>query len=177
MAAIASTPLITAAEYIARFVDGNEKPACEFVDGQLMQKPMGTKRHSQMQANITTLIRSRYKELNPLPELTARLREAQFYIPDVAVEELAHPIAGKYPGPNDRVLLCVEVVSPPDRVGKLFAKCEHYHQWGVPYCWIIDPERKIAWEYFPTDFEPRKVDETITAGPVSLALADLFSRI
>jgi Uma2 family endonuclease len=139
---------------------------------------MGTKKHSQVQGNITRLVGDRYDDtLNPLPELTTRLRETKFYVPDLAIEELAKPIQGRYPGPNDPVLLCVEIVSPPDRVGKLFGKCEEYHKWGVPYCWVIDPERKIAWEYFPDDLEPRKVEETLTAGPVRLGLADVFRRV
>ena len=178
MAAIINPPLIPAEDYIARFIDAGEKPTCEYVDGVLLPKPMGTKKHSQVQANITTLIRNRYGEtLNPLPELTTRLREGQFYVPDLAIEDLAKPIEGRYPGPTDPVLLCVEIVSPPDRVGKLFGKCEEYHRWGVPYCWVIDPEREIAWEYFPGDLEPRKVQDAITAGPIQLALADVLWRV
>ena len=178
MAAITNFSLVPTEDYISRFIDAGEKPACEYIDGVLIQKPVGTKRHSQVQANITKLIGNRYDEkLNPLPELTARLREKQFYVPDLAVEDLAKPIQGRYPGPNDPVLLCVEVVSPPDRVGKLFGKCEEYHKWGVPYCWVIDPERKIAWEYFADDFEPRKIEDTITAGLIHLALVDVFRRV
>ena len=121
------------------------------------------------------LIVNRYGEtLNPLPALTTRLRKGVFYVPDVAVEELAKPIQGRYPGPNDPVLLCVEIISPHDRVGRLFGKCEDCHKWGVPYCWVIDPERKIAWECFPGDAEPRKVEEAITAGPIRMRFEDLF---
>jgi Uma2 family endonuclease len=125
MAAITSTPLVSVEEYIARFVDGDEKPMCEYEDGVLIPKSMPTKQHSQVQANLTTLIRNGYGEtLNPLPELTTRMREAQFYVPDLSIEDLAKPIQGGYPGKNDPVLLCVEIMSPPDRVGKLFGKCE-----------------------------------------------------
>jgi Uma2 family endonuclease len=178
MAAITNSPLMPAEEYIDRFVDAGEKPTCEYIDGVLIQKSTGAKRHSQVQANLTWLILNRYRgRLNPLPELTTRLREGQFYVPDLAVEDLTKPITGRYPGPADPVLLCVEVMSPPDRVGRLFGKCEEYHKWGVPYCWVIDPERKIAWEYFPDDIEPRKVEETITAGIIRLELAEVFERL
>jgi len=178
MAAITNPPLTSPEEYVARFIEAGEKPTCEYIDGILLPKPMGTKKHSQVQVNLARLIGNRYDEtLNPLTELTTRLREGQFYVPDLAVEDLAKPIQGRYPGPNDPVLLCVEIVSPPDRVGKLFGKCEEYHRWGVPYCWVIDPERKIAWEYFPGDLEPRKVQDTVTAGPIQLALADVFRRV
>jgi Uma2 family endonuclease len=159
-------------------VEGAEKPACEYSAGVLLPKPTGSKKHSQIQANLTKLISTQYDDIfNPLPELTTRLQERQFYVPDLAVEEFAKPIQGRYPGPADPVFLCVEIVSPPDRVGKLFGKCEEYHQWGVPYCWVIDPDRKIAWEYLPADLEPRKVEDPLTAGPIRLALGDVFRRV
>jgi Uma2 family endonuclease len=178
MAAITSAHLVSVEEYIARFIDACEKPTCEYLDGELIPKSRGTKKHSQVQANLTTLIRNGYGEtLNALTELTTRLRETQFYVPDIAVEDLAKPIQGRYPGKNDPVLLCVEIVSPPDRVGKLFGKCEEYHKWGVPFCWVIDPERKIAWEYFPNDVEPRRVEDDLSAGPIRLPLSDVFFRV
>jgi len=178
MAAITSTPLVSVEQYIARFVDGSEKPTCEYEDGVLIPKATGTKKHSQVQANIVKLIGKLYDEtLNPLPELTTRLREGRFLVPDIAIEDLAKPISGRYPGKNEPVPLCIEILSPPDRIGKLFGKCEEYHCWGVPYCWVIDPERKVAWEYFPEDVEPRKVADVLTAGVIRLALADVFSRV
>lgn len=178
MAATTSPPLVSVEEYIARFVEGSEKPACEYVDGELVRKTMPSRKHSQVQVNIARLIGDRYDDtLNPLTELTARVHERNFYIPDVAVEELAKVKPGRYPGPNDPVLLCVEILSPPDRVGKLWGKCEEYHNWGVPYCWVIDPERLAAWEYFPSDIEPRKVTEALTAGTIELPLSAVFRRV
>ena len=53
MAASMSTPRIKAVEYIARFVDGGEKPTREYLDGVLIPKPMGTRKHSQVQANLS----------------------------------------------------------------------------------------------------------------------------
>ena len=85
--------------------------------------------------------------LNPLPELTTRMRETQFYVPDLAIEDLAKPIQGRYPGPNDPVLLCVDL------------------------------ERKTAREYFPEDLEPRRVQDNLTAGPVVLGLGEVFRRV
>jgi Uma2 family endonuclease len=143
--------MVKVEEYIARFAEGHEKPTCEYVDGELIPKPLGTKSRSHVQANISTLIRNRYGEtFNPRTSLTTRLGHTKFYVPDIAIEDLANPIPGRYPGKSDPVLLCLEIVSPPDRVGKLFGKCEEYHKWGVPYCWVIDPERKPRGSIFLT---------------------------
>jgi len=93
MAAIPSTPLVSVEEYIARFVDGGEKPICEYVDGELIPKAMPSKNHSQVRTNIAVLIRTGYGEtLNPLTELSTHVRETQFFVPDISVEDLAKPI-------------------------------------------------------------------------------------
>ena len=140
---------------------------------------MGTTKHSQIQGNIARIIAKRYDDqFNPLPELTTRLREDRFYIPDMVIQDLSHPLPGRYPGPSQPVLLCIEIVLPPDRIGKLFGKMRGVSQnGGVPYCWVIDPERKIAWEYFPEDVEPRKVAESIIAGPIRFTLDEVFDRV
>jgi Uma2 family endonuclease len=159
-------------------LNGGEKPTCEYVNGELFPKSIGTKKHSRTQQNIQYYIRQKYGEaFNPLPELTTRLRKTKFYVPDVAIEDRAHPIKGRYPGPEDPVFLCVEVRSPPDRIGKVFGKCEEYHKWGVRYCWVIDPERKIAWECTPEDTEPRRMADALTAGPITLKLDEVFEGV
>jgi hypothetical protein len=48
---------------------------------------------------------------------------------------------------------------------------------GVPFCSVIDPERKGAWEYFPDDLKPRKLEDLLTAGPIQLPLADVYRRV
>lgn len=170
--------LVNVEEYIARFVEGGEKPLCEYVDGELSPKPLPSRAHSQIQANIIYRIREHWsQQFNPLPELSTRLREMRFYVPDVAVEDRTKPIGGSYPGPNNPVFLCVEILSPPDRIGKLFAKCEEYHSWGVPHCWIIDPERKRAWEYAPNDREPRLAENQLAAGSIVLPLGEVFEAV
>lgn len=79
----------------------------------------------------------------------------------------------------DPPLLCVEILSPSQRLSELFAKCEVYHEWEVPYCWIIDPARKSAWEYHQrTPVRLLSAGETLAAGPpLAVSLAALFPRV
>jgi hypothetical protein len=101
-------------QYVARYVEGGEKPACEYIEGELRPKPMTTSEHSRVQANILFDIRRSYGDrFEALSELTVRLRETKFYVPEIAVEELAHPIQGRYPGPGDHVFLCMLRSSHP----------------------------------------------------------------
>ena len=174
---LAAEPLVPLEEYLERFVYGDEKPACEYVDGVLIPKAMGTKPHATVQMNIAFYIRSLYPAFNPLPELSTRLREKEFRVPDLAIEELSHPIEGDYPGPGNPCYLCVEVKSPPDRLPKLLAKMALYHTWGVPYGWVIDPVGKRMWQSTIDSPVPREVENELTAGPIHLRAAQIFDRL
>jgi hypothetical protein len=65
---------------------------------------------------------------------------------------------------------------PEDRLGAMLAKCEEYHAWGVPFCWVIDPVKRTAWEYHSAA-EPMRVTSALCAGKLSVRLEDLFSGL
>jgi Uma2 family endonuclease len=107
-----------------------------------------------------------------LCEMHVRLSSTKYLIPDV----IASPVI-QSPYPTEPVLLCVEILSPEDRVGAMLAKCEAYHAWGVPFCWVVDPEKQTAWQYH-SGSEPEHLDRggTLTAGELSVRLEELFSE-
>jgi Uma2 family endonuclease len=108
-----------------------------------------------------------------LPELSVRVTPTTFLVPDVAVVRSL-----QQPYPTDPAELCIEILSPEDQIGSVLAKCEKYHAWGVPYCWIIDPGKQIAWEYHSSG-EPARYDRSgaLRAGDLSIPLDELFSGL
>ena len=68
------------------------------------------------------------------------------------------------------------VAAPPDRLGAALSKCEEYHAWGVPFCWVIDPVKRTAWEYHLSG-EPVRVAESLRAGELTINLGELFSAL
>ena len=162
-----STVLISPEEYLAR----TEKPHCEYVDGVLHAKPMPTKLHALIQLLLVNLLRS--KNYDALQELTVRINPAKFLIPDVvAARRLQEPY------PTEPVELCIEILSPEDRLSAAFAKCEDYHAWGVPYCWVVDPQKRIAWEYH-RNADPIRVDASgnLTAGTLQASMPELYAEV
>jgi Uma2 family endonuclease len=130
---------------------------------------MGTKSHSIIQLALSMLLRN--QGVQAFPELTVRISPTHYLVPDVAV-------AGDFPAPypTDPVLLCCEILSPEDRLGAMLSKCEEYHAWGVPFCWVIDPVKRTAWEYH-SNAEPVRVTEALRAGELSVSLEELFSAL
>ena len=147
-----------------------EKPYCEYVDGVLHPKPMPTKLHALAQCMLIVLLRRQGVEA--LAEVTVRLTATEYLIPDV----IAAPTI-QSPYPTEPVLLCVEILSPEDRVGAMLAKCEQYHAWRVPFCWIVDTEKQTAWQYHSAS-EPERVESgsTLTAGQLAVRLEEVFSE-
>ena len=164
---MSTTALVSVEEYLRR----TEKPNAEYIDGVLYPKAMPTLLHSWIQRLLLTLLERQGTQA--FPELTMRLNPTKYLTPDVAVVRRI-----EMPYPTEPVLLCIEILSPEDRVGAMLAKCEQYHAWGVPFCWVVDPVKRTAWEYHAGG-EPVRLDETqaLHAGELTVALPELFAEL
>ncbi len=155
---------------VEEFLRRTEKPNCEYREGALHPKAIPTSAHGRMQWILLLILNK--LGLDALPEVAVRVTPTRYLVPDI--------VAGRNldsPYPTEPALLCVEILSPEDRVGAMLAKCEEYYAWGVPVCWVIDPVKKVAWEY-RADGEPLRIDDggLLRAGEISVAVRDLFSE-
>jgi Uma2 family endonuclease len=169
MSVATSTTLIPVEEYLRT----SYKPACDYIDGVLRQKSMPTYRHGKMELRASNLINEPETGFDATPEQTLFLRQGKYLVPDIAVQRVSEL---QQPYPTKPIHLCIEILSPEDRFSEVVVKCEDYHAWGVRFCWIIDPEEKVGWEY-EAGSRPRQVpaDGQITAQELSLSLKDLFA--
>ncbi|HEX7360456.1 MAG TPA: Uma2 family endonuclease [Bryobacteraceae bacterium] len=148
-------------------------PPCELVSGELIPKPMGTLAHMNMERRTERVLEPFEQQGigHALHELFCRIGD-DIRIPDVVFYA---PGARFEKGVLvDPPLLAVEILSPSQRQSELFAKCEEYHSWGVPYCWVVDPVKKSAWEYHREASVQSKQD-ALEAGEIRISLADLFA--
>jgi Uma2 family endonuclease len=162
---MSTAALIPVSEYLRM----TEKPYCEYDNGVLHPKAMPTTLHAWIQS-VLILLLSRQGVI-ALSELTVPIAPATFLVPDVAVVARL-----QLPYPTDPALLCVEILSPEDRVGAMLAKCEKYHAWGVPFCWVIDPVKRTAWEYHSVG-EPTPVSTSLHAGHLLVTFDELFAGL
>lgn len=154
------------------YLDRHFEPETELIAGELRPKPLGTDHHSDICFWLGTLLLKQVGRSRIRVELSIRISE-DVLIPDVCVlrdheSKLYRDILAEPP------LLCVEVVSPSQRPAEMLAKCERYHEFGVPYCWVIDPVSGRAWE---NHAGKSAVEQTVmlNAGALTVTLADLFS--
>ena len=136
---MSANTLMSVEDYL-RLID---KPYREYRDGVATAKAWPALPHSLTQGALLMWLGA--QGVQPWPELTVRISPTKYLVPDVCV-------ASNFPGPypTEPVTLCCEILSPEDRLGSMFSKCEEYHAWGVPYCWVIDPVKCTPGNATPT---------------------------
>ena len=106
---------------------------------------MVTKLHSRLQLHVGALLLNRYEHnglCQAATEQSLRLDAHTILIPDICVlvpDDDAEEVVTEPP------LLCVQSFSPSDRLSDMVKKWQEYLRWGVPSCWILNPETKEAW--------------------------------
>jgi Uma2 family endonuclease len=73
--------------------------------------------------------------------------------------------------------LCIEILSPEDRMGRVLERVKEYFIFGVSYVWVIDPETRTAYSY--TANEGHQVrDRLATANPeLAVSLPEVFAEL
>jgi Uma2 family endonuclease len=136
---MAARTLISVEEYL----ETSYRPDCDYVDGEVVERNLGTRDHGWLQAAITAYFFARRRQWNitVITELRIRVIPTRFRIPDVCV------ILGDT---EEQVLtqppfLCIEVLSPKDRMSRVEKRIAEFLEMGVPYVWVLDSETKQAY--------------------------------
>ena len=132
------------------------KPASEYIDGQIIQKPMPQGHHSIIQGELLielTLVLKRKGIATSLPELRCTFG-GRAIVPDLAVFETARipnnagQIENVFTIPPDWT---IEVLSPGQSANKVLKNINHCLAHGTKMGWLIDPEDRISFrEASPT---------------------------
>lgn len=142
---MSSRTLISVEEYLA----STFRPDCDYVDGHIEERNLGEKTHGRIQGRLIKFL-GRYEEpgkIEVLPEVRVRVRPQRFRVPDVCVvlgdsdEEIL----------TEPPFLCIEVLSPEDRMSRIEQRISDYLAMGVLYVWILDPKTKKAFHATSTE--------------------------
>jgi Uma2 family endonuclease len=159
---------VSAEEYL----DSAYSPDREYVDGVIVEREVGGRPHSRVQANLIRFLEQRYPHLFAWPEQRVRtVPGKRWRIPDVCVT-LEDPEVDVFEAPP---LLFVEILSRKDRMSDLLEKLEEYRAFGVSDIWVIDPRRKKAFTYSDALYEVK--GDALMAGEIRLPLSEVFHRL
>jgi Uma2 family endonuclease len=125
------------------------RPDCDYVDGHIEERNLGERTHGRIQGRLIKFL-GRYEEpgkIEVLPEVRVQVRPQRFRVPDVCVvlgdsdEEIL----------TEPPFLCIEILSPEDRMTRIEERINDYLDMGVPYVWVLDPQTRKA--FFATSAE------------------------
>ncbi|MBZ5632930.1 MAG: Uma2 family endonuclease [Acidobacteriia bacterium] len=168
-----SAALISVAEYLRTAYS----PDRDYVDGEVQERNLGERDHSKLQGEFLYYFRSRKKEWKVFAYLEQRVQVSptRFRIPDVCV------YAGE--DPKDQIFrtppfICIEVLSPQDRMGRVQQRIDDYLAFGVPYVWVIDPATRRAWIHTKDGAQEAKGGALRTENPaLTVPLPELFAEL
>jgi Uma2 family endonuclease len=120
------------------YLSTSYSPDREYIDGRIVERNLGEKTHSSIQANLIYYLMARRKELRikVYPEQRVQVSPTRFRIPDVTVVKTSQFQGEIFTAPPH---LCIEVLSKDDTMVYMQEKIDDYLSFGVPYIWIINP--------------------------------------
>ena len=121
-------------EYLAT----SYRPDCDYVDGEVVERNLGEWDHSRSTNRDCGVFRDctmRKTVIIAVGEQRVQVEQTRFRIPDVCV------VLGE---PGEQILtkppfLCIEVLSPEDRMIRVEERIDDYLAMGVAYVWVLDP--------------------------------------
>lgn len=140
------------------------KPASEYIDGHIIQKPMPKGKHSVIQGELVPAINGvvkRNRVARAFPELRCTFG-GRSTVPDVAVflwdripRDENGEVADTFLAPPDWT---IEILSPDQSQTRVTKNILHCLQHGTKVGWLIDPREQTVFVYRPKQ-EPEVLDE------------------
>jgi len=161
---------------VEEYLHSMYRPDCEYVDGEVIDRNVGELGHGYIQSILIRMFwdLSRTIPIRVIPELRNRVSSTRYRIPDVCVmlkSQKVEPILNSPP------FLCIEILSPEDRMSRVLERVKEFLAFGVPHVWVIDPETRTAYSY--TANEGRQVQDSLTATnpDLTISLAEVFAEL
>jgi Uma2 family endonuclease len=162
--------LISVEDYLA----SSYEPDCDFVDGHIEERNVGEVTHARLQLRIGAYLLAHYEGqgIVVMTEVRVQVRPGRIRVPDVCVTvgEPGEEVLTKAP------FICVEILSPEDRMSRVQIRINDYLAMGVSYVWVLDPQTSQAFTATAAEgLREAKTGVLRTENPVlELPLAESF---
>jgi Uma2 family endonuclease len=141
---------------LAEFLDLPEtEPASEYIDGEILQKPMPKAKHSRLQLKLCNVI-NELTETDRIayafPELRCSFGNRSI-VPDITVllwpkiewDDIGEPVNDVFIPPD----WIIEILSPEQSSNRVTQKILYSLQQGTQLGWMVDPSDRSIVVFFP----------------------------
>lgn len=168
-----TTALVSVSEYLSSSYEVD----CDYVDGELQERNVGERPHSAVQYILSEIFNRNGREWKVVAfaEQRVQVSPTRYRIPDVCVLRRSDPVENIV---RTSPLVCIEVLSPEDRMHRTMDRVEDYRAMGVRNIWIIDPFKRRVWNVLE-DGTQQPVSEAlcVSDSPIRIDLGEVWSRL
>jgi len=120
------------------------QPDVDYVDGVIERRNLGEWDHAGLQSILDRILGAHEEEWGVFvsAELRVRTSATRCRIPDVCVTDARNETEQV---PTKAPLLCIEVLSPKDRLPRMLKRVQDFHGMGVRQVWIFHPTKRKVW--------------------------------
>jgi Uma2 family endonuclease len=168
-----STTLASAEQYLSTSL----RPDCDFVEGEIRERHVGERDHSQTQMALSAFLYNHRGEwgVHVYPEQRVQVTANRFRVPDICVVAGAEPFEQVLTSPP---FLCIEILSKDDTMQEMQERIDDYLSFGVPYVWVVNPRNQKGYVYTREGSREAKDGVLRTEGPIiEVPLAGIFSSL
>ncbi len=117
------------------------RPDRDFVDGEVLRRNVGEMPHASVQKFFIGYFLSGEQELRVrvYPEQRVQTSETHYRVADICVVRGDAPWEGIVHTPP---LLCIEVLSPKDRMSRVQERIDDFIAMGVAAVWVVNPRKR-----------------------------------
>jgi Uma2 family endonuclease len=171
---MATTPALLS---IAEYLRTSYHPDVDFVDGEIEERNVGEYEHAKTQSFINSLFTVNQDAwgTDAVVEQRIRVGHRRVRVCDVAILRADTPLEEVTATPP---LICIEVMSPEDRIPRAKRVLADYFAMGVPNIWLVDPYKRLAYTYDASGLHPAATTAlTVPGTPIHLDLTSAFAHL
>jgi len=162
---------------IEEYLRTSFRPDADFVDGEIEERHLGEFEHATLQTAIGSYFFTRRAlwNIHPVTEQRILTRKGRVRIADLAILRADAPREKVTQTPP---LICIEILSPEDRISRAKVVLSDYLAMGVPNIWLIDPIYRAVFTFGADGLREADPANLVAAGTqIRLDLTEAFAAI
>jgi Uma2 family endonuclease len=154
------------------------RPDLDYVDGRLEDRNVGEYDHNCLQMALARYFSAHRFEWNirVVQEQRMQITATRYRVPDTLLFSRDHPPEQIFTRPP---LVCIEVLSPEDRLPRLQERVQDYFTMGVRAVWVLDPRKQTGLNCLTgkqTDWH-EETTFTVIGTRIRMELAGVFAEV
>ncbi len=139
-----ATAAVTVRMSVEEYLRTSFEPDADYVDGVIEARNWGEWHHAGLQSILDRMFGAEEDRWGVFvsTELRVQTSATRFRIPDVCVIDQRDKVIRI---PRKPPLLCIEVLSPEDRLTAMLKRVRDFHTMGVSHVWVFDPAKRKVW--------------------------------